>query len=146
MHLSLLNGPEISQAAKDQRFHFTRAGIDAGFYRRSGSKRPYRSACSSPAGWKRSRSVNPYIPSNLVIDHSLQVRASGCSKARRINEQLEFDQNFERYQFLKWSQSAYDNLQILPPGLGICHQVNVEYLGQVAFIQETPDGERMIYP
>ena len=90
--------------------------------------------------------VNPRIPSNLVIDHSLQVNTSGCAEARRINEQLEFDQNFERYQFLKWSQSAYDNLQVLPPGLGICHQVNLEYLGQVAFVREMPDGTRKIYP
>jgi len=90
--------------------------------------------------------VNPRIPSNLVIDHSLQVSTHGCAEARRINEQLEFDQNFERYQFLKWSQSAYDNLQVLPPGLGICHQVNLEYLGQVAFVREMPDGTRKIYP
>ena len=90
--------------------------------------------------------VNPCIPANLVIDHSLQVGAYGCAEARRINEQLEFDQNFERYQFLKWSQSAYDNLQVLPPGLGICHQVNLEYLGQVAFVQELTDGSRIIYP
>ena len=90
--------------------------------------------------------VNPRIPSNLVIDHSLQVSKHGCAEARRINEQLEFDQNFERYQFLKWSQSAYDNLQVLPPGLGICHQVNLEYLGQVAFVREMPDGTRKIYP
>jgi len=90
--------------------------------------------------------VNPRIPSNLVIDHSLQVNTHGCAEARRINELLEFDQNFERYQFLKWSQSAYDNLQVLPPGLGICHQVNLEYLGQVAFVREMPDGTRKIYP
>ncbi len=95
---------------------------------------------------KDPHTVNPRIPSNLVIDHSLQVSAFGCTEARRINEQLEFDQNFERYQFLKWSQSVYDNLQVLPPGLGICHQVNLEYLGQVAFIREMPDGMRIIYP
>ena len=95
---------------------------------------------------KDPHSVNPRIPSNLVIDHSLQVSAYGCPEARRINEQLEFDQNYERYQFLKWSQSAYDNLQVLPPGLGICHQVNLEYLGQVAFVKKMPDGTREIYP
>jgi len=90
--------------------------------------------------------VTPRIPANLVIDHSLQVSAYGCEEARRINEQLEFDQNLERYQFLKWSQSAYENLQVLPPGLGICHQVNLEYLGRVAFVREMPDGTRKIYP
>lgn len=90
--------------------------------------------------------VNPRIPANLVIDHSLQVSAYGCPEARRINEKREFDQNFERYQFLKWSQSAYDNLRVLPPGLGICHQVNLEYLGQVAFTWEMPNGTQLIYP
>jgi len=95
---------------------------------------------------KDPHTVNPRIPCNLVIDHSLQVSAYGCPEARSINEQLEFKQNFERYQFLKWSQAEYDNLQILPPGLGICHQVNLELLGQVAFIKKMPDGERIIYP
>ena len=95
---------------------------------------------------KNPQLVNPRIPANLVIDHSLQVSAYGCPEARRINEQLEFDQNFERYQFLKWSQSAYDNLRVLPPGLGICHQVNLEFLGQVAFVRELSNGQRVIYP
>ena len=95
---------------------------------------------------KDPRLVNPCTPSNLVIDHSLQVKAYGCPQARRINEELEFDQNFERYQFLKWSQDAYDDLQVLPPGLGICHQVNLEYLSRVAFFQEMPDGKQWIYP
>jgi aconitate hydratase len=90
--------------------------------------------------------VNPRTPSNLVTDHSLQVKAFGCEQAREINEKLEFKQNFERYQFLKWSQSAYDNLQVLPPGLGICHQVNLEHLARVAFIKEMPDGENWVYP
>jgi len=95
---------------------------------------------------KDPHAVNPRIPANLVIDHSLQVSAYGCPEARRINEQLEFKQNFERYQFLKWSQAEYDNLQVLPPGLGICHQVNLEFLGKVAFVKKTPDGKRIIYP
>ncbi|MCD6355951.1 MAG: aconitate hydratase AcnA [Anaerolineaceae bacterium] len=95
---------------------------------------------------KDPRAVNPSIPANLVIDHSLQVIKHGCPEARNYNEELEFKQNYERYQFLKWSQAAYDNLQVLPPGLGICHQVNLEYLGQVAFISETSSGELLIYP
>jgi len=90
--------------------------------------------------------VNPRIPSNLVTDHSLQVIANGCPEARQINEKLEFHQNFERYQFLKWSQSAYDNLQILPPGLGICHQVNLEHLSQVTFTKNINERETIIYP
>jgi len=77
--------------------------------------------------------VNPRIPSNLVIDHSVQVQAFARPDARLINEKQEFTQNYERYQFLKWSQTAYDNLQVLPPGLGICHQVNLERLGRVAW-------------
>ena len=95
---------------------------------------------------KDPRAVNPRIPCNLIIDHSLQVSAYGCPEARSINELLEFKQNIERYQFLKWSQAEYDNLQILPSGLGICHQVNLELLGQVAFIKKMPNGERIIYP
>jgi aconitate hydratase len=95
---------------------------------------------------KDPRLVNPRTPSNLVTDHSLQVNAYGCDQARRINEELEFKQNFERYQFLKWSQGAYNNLEILPPGLGICHQVNLEHLARVAFIKTMPDGEFWLYP
>jgi aconitate hydratase len=89
--------------------------------------------------------VNPHIPVDLVIDHSVQVDTYGCADARRINEQHEFDQNVERYQFLKWSESAYDNLRVLPPGLGICHQVNLEHLASVAFLQHS-DCEPLVYP
>lgn len=95
---------------------------------------------------KDPKTVNPKISSNLVIDHSVQVHAYGKPEAQQINEDIEFDQNYERYQFLKWSQQAYDRLQVLPPGLGICHQVNLEYLGQVAW-QEKCDGDvALIYP
>ena len=90
--------------------------------------------------------VNPTIASNLVIDHSVQVQAFARPDARSINEALEFKQNFERYRFLKWSQDAYDNLQVLPPGLGICHQVNLEHLGQVAWVVKRDDGANFIYP
>jgi len=89
--------------------------------------------------------VNPILPVDVIIDHSVQVNAYGCSQAQEVNETLEFDQNQERYQFLKWSEGAYDNLRILPPGLGICHQVNLEYLGKVAFIKDLND-ERLVYP
>jgi aconitate hydratase len=89
--------------------------------------------------------VNPRIPVDLVIDHSVQVDAYGCADARRIKEQREFDQNVERYQFLKWSKSAYDNLRVLPPGLGICHQVNLEHLASIAFPQHS-NGETLVYP
>lgn len=87
--------------------------------------------------------VNPVIPSDVVIDHSVQVYAYGCPEAQAINEKKEFDQNYERYQFLKWSEEAYWNLRVLPPGLGICHQVNLEYLGQVIFKN---NDTNLIYP
>ena len=89
--------------------------------------------------------VNPSIPCELVIDHSLTVEAYGCAEAQRLNEEHEFDLNLERYAFLKWSQNAYRNLRVLPPGLGICHQVNLEYLSQVAFIKEE-GGQSVVYP
>jgi len=95
---------------------------------------------------KKPSSVDPVIPSNLVIDHSLQVQAYATPDAREINEKYEFDKNFERYQFLKWSQRAYDNLEVLPPGLGICHQVNLEYLGKVAWINHDERSSILIYP
>jgi aconitate hydratase len=90
--------------------------------------------------------VNPQIPADLVIDHSLTVEAFGCPEAQRINEEKEFQLNRERYLFLKWSQKAFRNLRVLPPGLGICHQVNLEYLGKVAFVQENGNGDPVIYP
>jgi aconitate hydratase len=94
---------------------------------------------------KNPRVVNPSIPCDLVIDHSLTVEAYGCAEAQRLNEEREFDLNLERYSFLKWSQSAYKSLRILPPGLGIIHQINMEYLSQVAFVND--EGEQStIYP
>ncbi len=89
--------------------------------------------------------ANPRIPADLVIDHSLTVEAFGCPEAQRINEEREFDLNLERYQFLKWSQKAFTNLRVLPPGLGICHQVNLEYLGRVAFVDES-GADLLVYP
>jgi len=89
--------------------------------------------------------INPRLPINLVVDHSVQVQAYGCKEAREINEEREFEQNYERYEFLKWAENTYDNLKILPPGLGICHHVNLEYLGQVAFVKEE-DNTSVIYP
>ena len=84
--------------------------------------------------------INPRIPVDMTIDHSVQVQEYGCEAALEINEEREFNQNYERYRFLKWSESAYDNLSILPPGLGICHQVNLEYFGKVVFSQEDENG------
>jgi aconitate hydratase len=95
-------------------------------------------------GKKVSR-ANPLIPADLVIDHSVTVESHGCPESRLVNENLEFGLNFERYQFLKWSEKAFDNLRVLPPGLGICHQVNLEYLGRVAYI-DTSRPKPCIFP
>ena len=94
---------------------------------------------------KKTRSANPKIPCDLVIDHSITVDAHGCPQARQVNEEKEFNLNFERYQFLKWSEQAYSNLRVFPPGLGICHQINLEYLSQVIFIEKR-NGVLTIYP
>ncbi len=77
--------------------------------------------------------VNPLVPCDLVIDHSVQVDAFASPQARRINSALEFQRNRERYQFLKWGQRAFDNFRVVPPATGIVHQVNLEYLAKVVW-------------
>ncbi|MDB1135801.1 aconitate hydratase AcnA, partial [Candidatus Anaplasma sp. TIGMIC] len=77
--------------------------------------------------------INPRIPVDLVIDHSLQVDFSGTNDALAKNVALEMSRNLERYKFLKWSQNAFRNLHVVPPGTGICHQVNLEYLAKVVW-------------
>ena len=81
--------------------------------------------------------INPLIPVDLVIDHSVQVDYFGVSDALRLNMELEFERNRERYVFLKWAQSAFSNFKVVPPGKGIIHQVNVEYLAKVVFVNTT---------
>ncbi len=76
-------------------------------------------------------SINPLIPVDLVIDHSLQVVNYATSAAAQQNIELEMQNNYERYKFLRWGASAFDNFRLVPPGKGICHQVNIEYLAQV---------------
>jgi aconitate hydratase len=80
--------------------------------------------------------INPLQPAELVIDHSVQVDEFGNKQAYSINSMLEFQRNRERYAFLKWGQSAFDNFSAVPPGMGICHQVNLEYLARVVFQNE----------
>jgi aconitate hydratase len=87
--------------------------------------------------------INPLQPVELVIDHSVQVDAYGSSDAFQINVKLEYMRNKERYQFLKWGQSAFRNFKVVPPGTGICHQVNLEYLGRV--VMKSVDG-KALYP
>ncbi|MGD0094853.1 MAG: aconitate hydratase AcnA [Terracidiphilus sp.] len=89
--------------------------------------------------------VNPLAPAELVIDHSVQVDEFGTVAAFNANTLLEFERNRERYAFLKWGQTAFRNFSAVPPGMGICHQVNLEYLARVVFTAEI-DGELFAYP
>jgi len=80
--------------------------------------------------------INPLVPCDLVIDHSVQVDAWASPDALRINEQMEFDRNRERYEFLKWGQTAFKNFSVVPPATGIVHQVNLEYLARGVFLEK----------
>ena len=90
--------------------------------------------------------VDLKIPCDLVMDHSLQVDEAGCEGAQKINEELEFLRNRERYQFLRWCQSAYRNLRIFPPGSGILHQINLEYLASVVATSADENGALWAFP
>lgn len=85
--------------------------------------------------------INPLCPADLVIDHSIQVDVARTADARDKNEEIEFNRNIERFQFLKWGQSAFENFLIVPPGSGIVHQVNLEYLARVVF-----EHQGILYP
>jgi aconitate hydratase len=89
--------------------------------------------------------INPLQPVELVIDHSVQVDEFGTPQAFQLNAELEFLRNKERYAFLRWGQTAFKNLAIVPPDTGIVHQVNLEYLARVVFVQES-NGKRTAYP
>ncbi len=89
--------------------------------------------------------INPLQPAELVIDHSVQVDQYGTADSYSLNAMLEFQRNRERYAFLKWGQSAFRNFSAIPPGMGICHQVNLEYLARVVFTLEA-DGKSTAYP
>ena len=91
------------------------------------------------------RKINPLVPVDLVIDHSVIVDAFGNESAFAQNVELEYERNGERYNFLKWGQSAFDNFRVVPPGTGICHQVNLEYLSQVVWTREV-GSETLAYP
>ena len=90
--------------------------------------------------------VNPLVPVDLVIDHSVMVDAFGSDKAFDINVDLEFERNNERYEFLKWGQKAFRNFRVVPPGTGICHQVNLEYLAKVVWTDTDKSGALVAYP
>ncbi len=95
--------------------------------------------------------INPKVPVDLVIDHSVQVDAFGNARAFDINADRDYERNEERYGFLRWGQTAFDNFRVVPPATGICHQVNLEYLGQVVFSPahtgaSNGDGPAPAYP
>ena len=89
--------------------------------------------------------INPLVPVDLVIDHSVMVDTFGTPLAFQQNVEMEYQRNGERYEFLRWGQKAFDNFRVVPPGTGICHQVNLEYLAQTVWTREI-DGEMQAYP
>jgi aconitate hydratase len=89
--------------------------------------------------------VNPLVPVDLVIDHSVMVDFFGSERAFGRNVELEYERNTERYEFLRWGQQAFDNFRVVPPGTGICHQVNLEYLAETVWSREE-DGATLAYP
>ncbi|HEU4345925.1 MAG TPA: aconitate hydratase AcnA [Candidatus Binatia bacterium] len=91
------------------------------------------------------KKINPLAPCDLVIDHSVQVDQFGSPAAFEANSKIEFERNVERYAFLRWGQKAFSNFRVVPPDTGICHQVNLEYLGQVVF-RAKENGATVAYP
>lgn len=89
--------------------------------------------------------INPLTPVDLVIDHSVSVEHFASQEAFEENVEVEFARNKERYEFLKWGQNAFENFRVVPPGTGICHQVNLEYLGQVVWTKKEKNGSELAY-
>lgn len=98
-----------------------------------------REACAQLGG--DPAKINPQIPCDLVIDHSVIADVAGCASALQQNMDLEFSRNKERYDFLKWSQESFENVRIVPPGAGICHQLNIEQFAQVTMTADGAEGE-----
>lgn len=102
-----------------------------------------REACAELGG--DPRKINPQVPCDLVIDHSVIADEYGCASALEQNQQLEFERNRERYDFLKWAQESFENVRIVPPGAGICHQLNIEKFAHVVMTSDhagaTPEGQ-----
>ena len=90
--------------------------------------------------------INPLAPVDLVIDHSVMIDEFGNPRAFQMNVDREYERNLERYTFLKWGQSAFENFRVVPPGTGICHQVNLEYLSKTVWSDQDQDGEVVAYP
>jgi aconitate hydratase len=89
--------------------------------------------------------INPQVDVDLIIDHSVQVDAFGNQRAFEVNAERDYERNGERYAFLRWGQTAFDNFRVVPPATGICHQVNLEYLGRCVWTRDT-DGTAQAYP
>ena len=89
--------------------------------------------------------MNPLVPVDLVIDHSVMVDVSGTASSLQQNVDIEFERNGERYEFLRWGQEAFNNFRVVPPGTGICHQVTLEYLAQVVWTA-TDTGDVFAFP
>ena len=90
--------------------------------------------------------INPLNPVDLVIDHSVMIDEFGNPRAFQMNVDREYERNMERYTFLKWGQNAFNNFRVVPPGTGICHQVNLEYLSQTVWTDKDQDGVEVAYP
>jgi len=90
--------------------------------------------------------INPLNPVDLVIDHSVMIDEFGNPRAFQMNVEREYERNLERYTFLKWGQSAFNNFRVVPPGTGICHQVNLEYLAQTVWTDTDQNGAEVAYP
>ncbi|NCW53557.1 MAG: aconitate hydratase AcnA, partial [Rhodobacteraceae bacterium] len=90
--------------------------------------------------------INPLNPVDLVIDHSVMIDEFGNPRAFQMNVDREYERNLERYTFLKWGQNAFNNFRVVPPGTGICHQVNLEYLAQTVWTDLDQNGEEVAYP
>ncbi|QPM89963.1 aconitate hydratase AcnA [Pseudooceanicola algae] len=92
------------------------------------------------------KKINPLVPVDLVIDHSVMIDEFGTPRAFQMNVDREYERNMERYTFLKWGQTAFNNFRVVPPGTGICHQVNLEYLAQTVWTDKDQDGTEVAYP
>jgi aconitate hydratase len=90
--------------------------------------------------------INPLVPVHLIIDHSVMVDEFGTPRAFERNVEFEYERNGERYQFLKWGSEAFDNFKVVPPGTGICHQVNLEYIARCVWTAPGEGGETLAYP
>ncbi|WP_420138525.1 aconitate hydratase AcnA [Sphingomonas sp.] len=90
--------------------------------------------------------INPLVPVHLVIDHSVMVDEFGTPKSFEQNVEIEYQRNMERYEFLRWGSKALDNFKVVPPGTGICHQVNLEHIAQTVWVSKGADGADIAYP